>query len=1005
MVANPAEDPESGLVNVEFLVDGAVVQTVATTPFQYVYDTSGLTPGLHNFQARATNNAGSVTVTPITSYLVDNTPPVVTYVSPTPGPVRGLVTFTGTAVDLQTGITSVFFDIGGTPYGPASPIGGGSYSLTLDTSLIADGSYSIFTEATNGGGQTVGSVAAPIEFDNSVGTVNLTSPTAGPLAFLVDLTATATDVNGIDRVEFLVNGTLVGTDTASPFEHLNYDTTTLADGSHTFTARAYDTLGNFADSSAVISVDNPDPPDLTLGGDGEGGNGSDITGAAAGTADGVDVQVVTVTIRDPSGVPLPNWSPVLTSNHPEDVITPLAASTDAAGQLDFSISTTRHGTPVYSATLNGSPLQDTHTITWANVLPIAAIVATPTSPMDPGSLTLNGSTSSDVNNDPLLYSWSTTLGTPDALLNPTAPVATALLTAAGNYTFRLDVDDQVVGGFDDFATVNMTVNDVPPVAHAGPDLVVDLASGAALDARLSVDGNGDPLTFLWSKLSGPAGETISSTSSPTPTVSFTSTGIYVFQVQVTSSGGVDTDTVTVTVNSASDAIPVADAGLDQSVATNNVVTLSGAGSVDPDGGAIVTYAWSQVSGPGVGLTGGGTVSPTFTPTAAGIYVFQLLVTDDEGDTSLPDQVTITVAAPGNGPPTACHTIVSPTGAITVGATVQLSAACSSDPDGQALTYDWDLVYPTDTPNIGSAVDLTYIPVVAGNHVITLTVSDGSFSDTINILLTVSATGTGAPSVVPSFTDSLGNSSSGGSGTSAVGALVTMAANAFDPDGDPLGYLWSQMGGPSALLSAVNVANPTFTPSVAGTYHFRVFVNDGTNAVDADLYIAVNAPGSNVPIAVQTSVINGTVGGFVILNGVGSYDPDGDPITHNWVQTGGPTVTLAAPTSATPSFVPATIGTYTFDHFVSDGTFTSAPGVTTVFVTAGTGGGGGGGGGGGTAPPPGPGAPIVGDGGGGGGGGGCALSGGGPSRWSGLLFLWLALFGFAWRQRRGRRRLS
>lgn len=1001
MTANPAEDPESGLVNVEFLVNGSVVQTVAATPFQHNYDSSVLPPGLHNFQARATNNAGSVTVTPITSYQVDNTPPVVSYVGPTPGPVRGLQTFQGTAVDAQTGISSFVFDIAGAPGSPFGPVPGGpNYSLPIDTSLIPDGVYNVFVQATNGGGQPATSGTFPIEFDNSVDTITLTSPTAGPIAFLVDLTATATDINGIDRVEFLVDGTLVGTDNTgpSPYTHPSFDTGTLVDGGHTFTARAFDTLGNFQDSSAAVTVDNPDPPDLTLGGDGEGGNGSDITGAAAGIADTVDAQTVTVTIRDPSGVALPNLSPVLASSHPEDVITPLSASTNAAGQRDFSISTPRRGTAIYTATLGGVSLQDTHSITWANVLPTAAIVMTPAGPtMNPGALTLDGSTSSDVNGDALLYAWSTTAGTPDALLTPTAPAATALLRLAGAYTFRLDVDDQVVIGSDDFATVNMTVLDVAPVANAGPDIIVDVAVGAALDARASTDGNGDALTFAWTKVSGPAGDTITGAGSSTPTITFAATGLYEYQVQVTSSGGSDTDTVFVTVNSAADALPVADAGLDQSVQTNTLVTLTGAGSVDPDGGAIATYAWTPVSGPPVALTGAGTVNPTFTPTVSGAYVFQLVVTDDETDTSLPDQVTVTVFAPGNGPPTACAAVVSPAGAITVGATVQLSAACSSDPDGQALSYDWDLMAPTNTANIGAAVSLAYVPVVPGIHHLTLTVSDGGLSDTVDVFLAVSAPGNGPPTVVPSFSDSLGNSSVAGSGSSAVGALVTMAANATDPDGDPLGFLWSQQGGPSALLSAVNVANPTFTPSLPGTYHFRVFASDGTAAVGADLYIAVSAPGSNIPVAVQTSVINGVVGQFVILNGVGSFDPDGDPITHSWVQTGGPVVTLAAPSSATPSFVPASVATYTFDHYVSDGTFTSPPGVTTVFVSASSGGGGGGGG---PGLPPGPGAPILGEGGGGGGGGGgCNISGAGPSHWIGLFWLWLALLGSAWHRRR------
>ncbi len=86
--------------------------------------------------------------------------------------------------------------------------------------------------------------------------------------------------------------------------------------------------------------------------------------------------------------------------------------------------------------------------------------------------------------------------------------------------------------------------------------------------------------------------------------------------------------------------PVADAGNDQTVAQNTVVTLDGSGSYDPDGDTI-TYAWEQASGPTAALTGADTAQPTFTVTELGDYVFQLTVTDTYPESSF-DKVTITV---------------------------------------------------------------------------------------------------------------------------------------------------------------------------------------------------------------------------------------------------------------------------------------------------------------------------------------------------------------------------
>jgi hypothetical protein len=88
--------------------------------------------------------------------------------------------------------------------------------------------------------------------------------------------------------------------------------------------------------------------------------------------------------------------------------------------------------------------------------------------------------------------------------------------------------------------------------------------------------------------------------------------------------------------------PVANAGPDQIVAVNALVTLSGSGSSDPDSGpSPVSYAWSQVSGPTATLSGASTVSAAFTAASAGTYVFELRVSD--GSAQATDQVTVTAA--------------------------------------------------------------------------------------------------------------------------------------------------------------------------------------------------------------------------------------------------------------------------------------------------------------------------------------------------------------------------
>jgi len=55
-----------------------------------------------------------------------------------------------------------------------------------------------------------------------------------------------------------------------------------------------------------------------------------------------------------------------------------------------------------------------------------------------------------------------------------------------------------------------------------------------------------------------------------------------------------------------------------------------------------------------------------------------------------------------------------------------------------------------------------------------------------------------------------------------------------------------------------------------------------------------------------------------LDGSGSNDPDGDPITYNWAQVGGPSVELSDISASKPVFIPTQTGTYTFILYVTDG---------------------------------------------------------------------------------------
>jgi hypothetical protein len=90
--------------------------------------------------------------------------------------------------------------------------------------------------------------------------------------------------------------------------------------------------------------------------------------------------------------------------------------------------------------------------------------------------------------------------------------------------------------------------------------------------------------------------------------------------------------------------PIAEPGWLQSVQSNKRVQLDGSTSSDPNHSAL-TYAWTQVMGPGVVLDNNLSEKPTFTAPKVSKDVnltFQLIVSNVDGATSEPDYVTVFV---------------------------------------------------------------------------------------------------------------------------------------------------------------------------------------------------------------------------------------------------------------------------------------------------------------------------------------------------------------------------
>ena len=93
--------------------------------------------------------------------------------------------------------------------------------------------------------------------DQAPPTVTVTAPTDGAtVAGTVTLFADAIDDTGVNHVDFLVNGSVVGTVATAPYT-INWNSTSVANGLATITALAYDTSNNQGASAPVsVTVNN-----------------------------------------------------------------------------------------------------------------------------------------------------------------------------------------------------------------------------------------------------------------------------------------------------------------------------------------------------------------------------------------------------------------------------------------------------------------------------------------------------------------------------------------------------------------------------------------------------------------------------------------------------------------------------------------------------------------------------------------------------------------------------
>jgi hypothetical protein len=266
--------------------------------------------------------------------------------------------------------------------------------------------------------------------------------------------------------------------------------------------------------------------------------------------------------------------------------------------------------------------------------------------------------------------------------------------------------------------------------------------------------------------------------------------------------------------------PIADAGPNQLGIGAGTVTLNGCGSSDPLN-LPITFQWTQIAGPNVGLSSTTTCNPTFTAAAGQTYSFRLTVRNTD-NLSASATTTVSTATPA---------------AVRV---VSFTATPAAIQPGQSSTLSWTIENATSAtisgigtidPKTGS---VSVSPTATTTYTLTATGPNGNTTQAVTV--TVGAAQAGNPQIIR-FEANPVNINPGGSST----------------------LSWTTTGASTVSISGVgNVAangSTTVSPTQTTTYTLTATSADG-KSVTAPITVIVTA--AQVPTVVTFAANPATI---------------------------------------------------------------------------------------------------------------------------------------------------
>ncbi|MDD2272133.1 MAG: Ig-like domain-containing protein [Desulfuromonadaceae bacterium] len=305
---------------------------------------TGLDPArAYYFAITAYNSTGTESLYSNIVSVAEAVAPTVSITSPAANStISGTVSVNATATD-NVGVTKVEYYLNGTlkTTDTASP-----YVYSLDTTSLASGTYTLMAKAYDAAGNVGQSsnVSVTVVNDTTAPTVSVTAPANNAtIGGTTTITASASDNVGVSKVEFYRSGVLLTATNVAPYLY-SWNTTTIANGSYTLVAKAYDNSGNVAQSANVIvtvnnTVADTTAPSVAVTAPSSNATVSGTVAVTASASDNVAVSKVEFYVNGAlqatdSASPFSySWNTTLVSNGTYSIV---AKAYDAAGNIGQS---------------------------------------------------------------------------------------------------------------------------------------------------------------------------------------------------------------------------------------------------------------------------------------------------------------------------------------------------------------------------------------------------------------------------------------------------------------------------------------------------------------------------------------------------------------------------------------------------------------------------------------------------------------------------------------------